>query len=161
EWRRGNTRQRLAAGTAQGPKEIKIGPLESIAVKPGDLVSLLIGPRDRNHACDLTAVDLTVAEVAPSSPADPNRTRKKTGPRTWNLSREVSPDVLAGNPHADAFGNQGVWHFYTEPDSPAAGHVIPSGSLLAQWQASSDRTEKQKLAEEIQRLLLSEGVGRI
>ena len=27
-------------------------------MRPGDVVSLLIGPRDGNHACDLTAVCL-------------------------------------------------------------------------------------------------------
>src|SRR5205085_7715189 len=77
------------------------------------------------------------------------------------LARDVSPDVLAGNPHADSLGNEGVWHFYTEPDSPAAGHVIPTGSLLAKWQSSSSKQEKQRLAAEIQKLLLSENVGRI
>src|SRR5207247_784500 len=80
EFRRGNTRQRLAAGTAQGPKEIKIGPLESLAVKPGDLVSLLIGPRDGNHACDLTAVDLTLTEVLPTSSPNPKGTSNSSAP---------------------------------------------------------------------------------
>ena len=89
--RRGAVRQRLAAGVAQGAKEVTVGPVEDLAVQPGDLVSLLIGPRDGNHACDLTAVDLTLAG----------------GGREWNLAREVSPDILAGNPHADAFGNHG------------------------------------------------------
>ncbi len=54
-------RQRLAAGIAQGANEVTVGPVQEIAVQPGDLVSLLIGPRDGNHACDLTAVDLTLA----------------------------------------------------------------------------------------------------
>ena len=53
-------RQRLATGIAQGAKEVKPAPIENLAVQPGDLVSLLIGPRDGNHSCDLTAVDLTL-----------------------------------------------------------------------------------------------------
>src|SRR5207244_1449981 len=64
--RRGATRQRLASGKAQGGKEVKTGPFENLALQKGDLVSVLIGPRDGNHACDLTAVDLVVS--AASSP---------------------------------------------------------------------------------------------
>ena len=100
ELRRGAVRQKLAAGIAHGARVVTVGPVKDVAVQPGDLVSLLIGPRDGNHACDLTAVDLTLSG----------------GGREWNLAREVSPDILAGNPHADAQGNTGVWHFYTEPD---------------------------------------------
>ena len=114
ELRRGATRQRLADGFAQGGHDWRrSGPIDGIAVQPGDLVSLLVGPRDGNHSCDLTPSTST------STPAPT---------REWNLARDVSRDVLAGNPHADRFGNAGVWHFYTEPDKaarPAA--VIPAG----------------------------------
>jgi len=143
ELRRGSKRQRLANGIAQGAKEVKPAPIENIAVQPGDLVSLLIGPRDANHSCDLTAVDLALISTG-------------EGGHEWNLARDISPDVLAGNPHADRFGNKGVWHFYTEPDKDRPlGPVIPAGSLLAKWQASGSAEEKQKLAEEVQQLLTS------
>ena len=115
ELRRGAVRQRLAAGVAQGAKEVTVGPVKDLAVQPGDLVSLLIGPRDGNHACDLTAVDLTLAG----------------GGREWNLAREVSADVLAGNPHADAYGNPGVWHFYTEPDKEGLRRACDPGRFAA------------------------------
>ena len=52
-------RQRLATGIAQGGNVGKIGPIENLGVQPGDLISVLVGPRDGNHSCDLTAVDLT------------------------------------------------------------------------------------------------------
>ncbi len=137
ELRRGNTRRRLAGGVAHGAKEIGVGPIDNLAVKPGDLVSLLIGPRDGNHACDLTAVDLTL-----------------TGDRRrWDLAADVSPDVLAGNPHADSLGNPDVWHFYTEPVSADVGVVVPADSVLAKWQAASDPQRRQRLATEFQRLL--------
>ncbi len=137
ELRRGNSRQRLATGTAQGPNKIKIGPLEKIAVRPGDLVSLVIGPRDGNHSCDLTAIDFTLHD----------------GTREWNLSRDISPDILAGNPHQDSQGNADVWHFYSEPANGSTGHVIAAGSLLARWQSAANAEEKQRLADELQRLL--------
>src|SRR5262249_39563255 len=123
----------------------KIAPIESLAVQQGDLVSLLIGPRDGNHACDLTEVNLAL-----STSGD--------GKREWILAQDVSSDVIAANPHADRFGNQGVWHFKTEPDKggSAAEPVIPAGSLLAKWQATDTVTEKQRLAGEIHKLLNSE-----
>jgi hypothetical protein len=144
ELRRGAARQRLASGTAQGAKEVKVGPIEQLAVQPGDMVSVLIGPRDGNHSCDLTAVDLILT------------TTSERG-REWNLAKDVSPNVLAGNPHADRFGNAGVWHFYTEPDKGGSetGPVIPAGSLLAKWQSTSSAEEKGKLADEIQKRLTS------
>ena len=143
ELRRGATRQRLASGIAQGGKEVKPAPIESLAVQPGDLVSVVIGSRDGNHACDLTAVDLVL-------------TRAGEGGREWNLAKEVSPDVLAGNPHADQFGNEGVWLFYVEPDPAGApGPVIPAGSWLAKWQAGASGAEKQTFADEVQKLLTS------
>jgi hypothetical protein len=143
ELRRGATRQRMATGVAQGNQEVKIGPFEKIAIQQGDLISLLIGPRDGNHSCDLTAIDLVL-----TSQGDP--------PQTWSLAAEVSPDVLAGNPHADGFGNLGVWHFYTEPDNGSGtGPVIPAGSLLAKWQAAPSSEAKEKLAEDMQTLLIA------
>ena len=144
ELRRGATRQRLATGTAQGGKEVKVGPFEKIPVQPGDLVSLLIDPRDGNHSCDLTAVDLVLTSAG-------------EGGRVWDLAADVSPDVHAGNPHADRFGHQGVWHFYTEPSGGGGqtGPVIPAGSLLARWQSAANADEKRQLAEAVQKLLTS------
>jgi hypothetical protein len=143
ELRRGSKRQRLANGIAQGAKEVKPAPIENLVIQPGDLVSLLIGPRDANHSCDLTAVDLTLTALG-------------EGGREWNLAKDVSPNVLAGNPHADRFGNEAVWHFYTEPDKGGPlGPVIPAGSLLAKWQASAVAEEKVKFANDVQTLLTS------
>jgi hypothetical protein len=143
ELRRGAVRQRLAKGVAHGAREVKAGPFEPIAVQKGDLVSLLIGPRDGNHACDLTDVDLVLSAAGET-------------PQEWRLTRDVSPDVLSGNPHADRFGNGEVWHFYTEPVSGAqAGAVIPAGSLLARWQSAAGAAEKQAAAEALEQLLRS------
>jgi hypothetical protein len=142
ELRRGDMRQRLAAGMTQGAKEIAIGPIENLVVEPGDFVSLLIGPRDGNHACDLTAVDLWI-------------TAGGQGQR-WDLAGDIAPDVLAGNPHADGHGNPGVWHFYTELDRGGDDEVIlPAGSLLAKWQSAVGAEERQRLADQVQDLLAS------
>ncbi len=42
ELRRGATRQRLATGRSQGSKAVKVGPIEGLGLRSGDLVSLLI-----------------------------------------------------------------------------------------------------------------------
>lgn len=144
ELRRGSTRRRLAAGIAQGTKEPKIDPLD-IDVKEGDVISVVIGPR-ANHACDLTAVDLTLT----------------LADKTWDLAKDVSGDLLVGNPHADRLGNKAVWHFYTEPasGSPSAGFVVPAGSLLDRWLAAKTKEEKTRLAGELQKALTAEPADR-
>jgi hypothetical protein len=148
ELRRGSTRQRLAAGTAGGADEHTFGPVENLIVRPGDLLSLIIGPRDGEHSCDLTAMDLTV-------------TAKDDAAAEWNLAKDVSPDILAGNPHADRLGNKGVWHFYSEPDSGGgAESIISVGSLIAQWQIAPDAESKKQVAEKLQALLIN-GVGNM
>jgi hypothetical protein len=140
ELRRGATRRRLAAGTAQGGRWAALGPIDRLAVQKGDLLSLLIGPNNRNHSCDLTDLELVVRSAGP-------------GGREWSLTRDVSGDVLAGNPHADRFGNKDVWHFYSEPVKEDAGQAIPAGSSLSRWMAAHQPAEKQKLAAAVQKLL--------
>jgi len=141
ELRRGAIRQRLATGIAHGPNVVTVPPVENLVVQPEDVISVLIGPRDGNHSCDLTAIDLTLTSIADKG-------------RVWDLARDVSPDVQAANPHADQFGNAGVWHFYTEPVTGASlGAVIPAGSLLTQWQSAAKPEEKQRLAAAVQQLL--------
>ncbi len=141
ELRRGATRQRLTAGIAQGSKAAAIGPIDHLAVQPGDLVSILIGPRDGNHACDLTDIELNL------------KTTGEAG-REWRLTRDISNDVLTGNPHADRFGNKEVWHFYTEAVKGGdAGQVIPGGSLLARWLSADGAQAKKDLAEDVRKLL--------
>ncbi len=144
ELRRGNSRQRLVAGTAQGAKEVKFGPFENLAVRAGDVLSVVIGPRDGNHSCDLTAVDLNLSD----------------GTRQWSLAKDISPNILAGNPHADSLGHPGVWHFYSEPDSGGEPEsVLPSGSSLAKWQSSANAGEKQRLSGEVEKLLVNGAAG--
>ena len=142
ELRRGASRQQLAAGAALAGEEIPVKPVEPMVVQPGDLISLFIGPRNGSHICGLTAVDLKIKEEG-------------AGGREWDLTPEIASDVLAGNPHADRLGHEGVWHFYSEPDKGGdAAPIIPAGSLLAKWQmALSDPVEAHRLAEQLQSLL--------
>lgn len=137
--RRGPTRSTLASGIAHGANKAAIGPLESVSIQSGDLVSLIIGPKDANHSCDLTTIDLTLTSAEHS----------------WNLSKDVSPNILAANPHPDSFGNEKVWHFYSEPMSAGnqREHIIPNGSLIGRWQTTDSNTTRNELAKAIYGLL--------
>ncbi len=142
--RRDAIRHQLAAGVAEGPAEIKLGPFENIAVRTGDILSISIGARDGNHSCDLTAIDLAITS------------NKDDKPQSWNLAGDVSSDVQSANPHADQFGDTRVWYFYTEPDVAfATSPVIPPESALSKWLAAAGSTERQTRALEVQKLLTS------
>jgi hypothetical protein len=147
EIRRGNVRRRLASGSATGPDNAPFGPLPNIQLRAGDAAALVISPRDRNHSCDLTAIDLTITPAAPAASSD-----KPAEP--WDLAKDVSASIAASNPLPDSRGNPAVWHFCSEADSaePPAS-IVPQGSLLAAWLDAVDPAEKTKLATELQQLL--------
>ncbi len=133
--------QVLRHGQIDTGGETRIELPEEFAVKTGDVVSLRIGPRDGDHACDLTDIELTLSELQGEK-------------RHWSLRQDCADSIEAGNPHADPYGNEAVWHFYSGPisdaDSPSA---IPPGSLLARLLAAGDTDTIGKLANEIQLLI--------
>lgn len=147
ELRRGASRQRLAAGIAHGGQAVVPVPVENVRVREGELISLLIGPRDANHACDLTDIEFKLTEQ-----------QANEKPRQWNLTADVSPNILAGNPHADQFGNSEVWSFYSEPIQAGDLNraVLPAGSLLHQWISTEERQPRTELANQVRALLLAE-----
>ena len=63
ELRRGSERRRLAGGEIDLGKAAKIDPIDNLGIESGDLISLVIGPRGNNHACDLTHVDLSNSRI--------------------------------------------------------------------------------------------------
>jgi Protein of unknown function (DUF1592)/Protein of unknown function (DUF1588)/Protein of unknown function (DUF1587)/Protein of unknown function (DUF1585)/Protein of unknown function (DUF1595)/Cytochrome C oxidase, cbb3-type, subunit III len=143
ELRRDGERRKLAGGDLNVGGSAKIGPVERLRVQEGDLVSLLVGPSDGNHSCDLTEIDLTIVEASDAK-------------RKWTLSDDVSQSIAAGNPHADSSGRPGVWHFYQETIKPGNGAMyatIPAGSTLALWRDEPDRAVRDKVASQLQRLL--------
>ena len=103
----------------------------------------MIGPRDGNHACDLTRIDLTVSEQAAPK-------------RVWSLSGDCADNISAGNPHADRFDNNAVWHFYTDTIKTGDKQpTIPPNSLLARWLETKDAAQAAQLATEVETLLTS------
>lgn len=107
----------IALGTAGA-----IAPVEC-RVEPGDQLLLRVEAKDGNHYCDMTAIDWTISEDDGAK-------------RSWNLLRDVADSVLAGNPHADGYGQAGVWSFVRGPSrqsSRGKDGVIPAESVLGRW----------------------------
>ncbi|MDB6070911.1 MAG: hypothetical protein JWL81_2082 [Verrucomicrobiales bacterium] len=138
EWRRGPVRQRLATGVSNAGEEVAFGPFENISLRPDDLITLAIGPRDGSHVCDLTTINLNI------SSAD----------HTWNVVRDAAPDLLSGNPHPSG------WMFFSEPDTGTdTDPALPPNSILARWLSAPDPAAAAGLARGFQNLLLTKAAG--
>lgn len=142
ELRKGLTRRILSAGVADTSKPNVIPAQNGVKVDKGTVVALVIGPLNREHTCDLTEVDLNLEDTGDQA-------------RRWSLSGDVSPNIQAGNPHADRLGNSGVWAFSLEPvtaDTNSEWVVIPAGSKLDQWISEENPENRRKLAAQVQSL---------
>jgi hypothetical protein len=147
ELRRGQTREILAAGESKGSTVTSLGPLQDVSVMQGDVVALVIDPRNGEHACDHTPVNLTISD----------------GRLEWDLVKDVSPDILASNPHADQHGNSAVWHFLSQPargtDAPTI--AVDSTSLLSKWRKAKDAAERAQVATQVQQLLQQDAAAAL
>ena len=114
EVRRGHSSELLAKGETKGAQVLKMGPFENVRVEAGQVVALVIGPRDGNHACDLTAVNVTLSD----------------GQKTWDLAKDVSQNILAGNPN-------GHWHFLSQSASLDAAPDLPA--VISEWRKKPSR----------------------
>ncbi len=135
----------LAKGVVDNGRAADFKPKGVFDVRKGDVLSVVIAARDRNHVCDTTQVALTIQEQdAPK--------------RVWGLANDVVDSIHAGNPHADSYKHAGVWHFYSIADTPKQPvNTIPTGSSLARWRQSVvDRASDDvvsRLAETVHRSL--------
>lgn len=135
----------LVAGTVENGGRADLAPA-NLRIEPGDLLSLIIDPRDKNHACDTTAVQLQIQEQGGQT-------------RTWHLADEVVDRVLESNPLADSCGNAEVWHFHTS-SSTKEKPAIPPGSILAAWRKAVVAGESEesitRLAEQVRTTFTAE-----
>ncbi len=116
EVRRGHAVERLASGLARDANPISFGPFEDVRIEPGQHVVLLIGPNNGSHTCGLATVNLSIRQDE----------------KEWDIAKDLSPNILAGNPH-------GPWSFLSQattakppPDLPApmiAWRKAPSPAL--------------------------------
>ena len=135
----------LGKGEFDEGGQTQIEPI-ALSVKPGEVIAVSIGPRAGNHGFDLTLINFTITE--------------QTGDRrVWDLAADNHADLVESNPHKDQYGNLS-WHFYQGPvedvfNTPDSPGRIPANSLLATWEKTTDPAEKDRLAEEIEKLVTS------
>ncbi|MEE2641031.1 MAG: DUF1592 domain-containing protein [Planctomycetota bacterium] len=108
-----------------------------LALQKGDLVTFYVGPSQKSHACDLTEINLYM--------------RQRGSKKTWDLAREISPNLLKANPAADQFGNPAVWHFTKGNWDNLLSELnrrprIPAGSQLDRWLQAESSAERNRLA---------------
>jgi hypothetical protein len=124
-------RQHLAHGTTDGsgaqsiPAEGEAKALGAVAVESGDMISLVVGPKG-THYCDTTLIELVITEVGGRE-------------RVWNLTPEVIPTLLEGNPHADGQGHADVWQFYAEKTTIIPQMIPSEPPLVLASRAASAR----------------------
>ncbi|MCB1207273.1 MAG: DUF1592 domain-containing protein, partial [Verrucomicrobiae bacterium] len=122
EVRRGLNSEVLAKGETNGSTAIPLGPFDGVRLEAGQVIAVVIGPRDGNHSCDLTSVDLNISE----------------GEKNWDLAADVSPHILAGNPH-------GPWHFLSQPASLESAPDVPGP--IAEWRRDPTPERAAKVRE--------------
>ncbi len=76
---------------------------KGIEVHEGELLLLSITPLG-NHGADSTLVEWEISQA--------------DGEHTWRASEDLLDDLLAGNPHADQFGNALVWWMLDARNQP-------------------------------------------
>ena len=144
-FQQGASRQRLGSGTLGRGDSLQTDPIENLLVRKGDLISLTIGPRDADAACDATGINLVITE-------------NSNHLRSWNLAVDVAENLHAGNPHPDRIGNKLVWYFFSDEVGKYRefGTPLPNPSLLTRWRATAltgREAAATNLAAEITQLL--------
>ncbi|TXT22011.1 MAG: hypothetical protein FD138_3832, partial [Planctomycetota bacterium] len=87
-----------------GESDISRNALNHVEIKRGEMLQLVVLPRANNGA-DSTLVELEIADVGGAG-------------QRWNVTRDVVDDFLAGNPHADRYGNAATWFFFDTRNGP-------------------------------------------
>ncbi|MFP6575675.1 MAG: DUF1587 domain-containing protein, partial [Pirellulaceae bacterium] len=136
----------LAQGEFDNGGKATFQPKGEFTVRRGDVVSLVVNSRNKNHGCDTTHVELTLSEIG----------GKK---RNWDLAADVVDRVVDSNPLPDSYGNAETWHFCATGNNPKPSSVLVPGSALAQWhaavKASKPAAETIRQAKTVQSILMA------
>ena len=104
-------------GTSKTPISAQAKDLDQVAVEPGELLSLVVGPKGA-HQCDTTIIEFVISEMGERG-------------QVWNLKQDVVGTLHAGNPHADGQGRTNVWHFIARRLlRPRSFHPSPRSNWL-------------------------------
>jgi hypothetical protein len=86
------------------------GSLESVPVRKGDRILLVIGNKGNYTACTMV-LGFHIS----------GRDSASRETRDWDLGEDVASNILASNPHADRFGEADIWTFGSEMPMTEAG----------------------------------------
>ncbi|HVE41352.1 MAG TPA: DUF1592 domain-containing protein [Planctomycetota bacterium] len=132
EARRGDRSAFLAEGVVNISQSAQV-PTKELQIAAGDMILVAVDPRDGQHTCDLTQIDLTLTEIDGEH-------------RTWDLAKDRADSILDPNPN---------WRFVMGStkrvaSSTAATIKIPNDSVLGKWRAAPS----EELAQKVQALLV-------
>ncbi|EAQ79204.1 DUF1592 domain-containing protein [Blastopirellula marina] len=148
EHRRPGEQRILGAADVGSGLTAEFPALPELAMKTGDMLALLIGPRTQEHTCDLTGIELEIQSTTDKG-------------RTWSLSRDCADSIADGNPHADKQGNADVWHFFAQTFNLLENDRRVQDSLVAQWSRAGDEMRAREIAAEMElRVQLGSIAGR-
>jgi len=115
--------------------------LAQVTVKPGDEIDLQVLPK-REYTCDTTTVELSI--TLPDG-------------KRWDLTQDLvtGSESADGNPHADRFGNPGVWSFLDMAGTARADRATVEAQLAgwtktaaAMANGAASRADLERAAQE-------------
>lgn len=144
---------KIAEGIIDNGGEERFQPASEYPVKQGDVVSLIVNPREGNHACDTTHIALTLTEVASEGARDVTSEIRK-----WDLASDTVDRIGDGNPLSDAYGHADTWHFGAIDAVAQTTSPLVPGSTLERWRAgvmdAQPAEELSRLAKMVQHTLI-------
>ncbi|MCA9161139.1 MAG: hypothetical protein KDA72_22565, partial [Planctomycetales bacterium] len=144
---------KIAEGIIDNGGEERFQPASEYPVKQGDVVSLIVNPREGNHACDTTHIALTLTEVASEGARDVTSEIRK-----WDLASDTVDRIGDGNPLSDAYGHADTWHFGAIDAVAQTTSPLVPGSTLERWRAgvmdAQPAEELSRLAEMVKHTLI-------
>lgn len=142
----GSATELLSEGVLENGGRSEWGLDQGVNLRKGDVIRLIVNPRDQNHACDTTQVDFSVTESGSQK-------------RSWQLSADVVDRFGDSNPLPDRYGNASTWHFcISSVEAHPAGVRWPVESAVPRWLAAlrngASDAEMNRLSREVQHLLM-------
>ena len=131
-----------AGNTRAGTSPIAAKALESVEIKQGDYLQLVLAPQ-ASYGCDLTRVELSIQEIVEKQDRD------GLPPRKWQLVPDVVDRFLLGNPHPGREDRGEVWTFFQSPVDRGAGWASGKDLTPLVLELGGGKQELARLSERL------------